>query len=233
MSPLKNIVPILLALVAGVSLVRLGIPQLVGGLPLFFQEDARSRIAGGVPTAKPATPELRQEAIEVWGRAAPILDDTNVWAAYGDILVAEANANNDKPAVRDKRLAEAQAAYRAALIESPSNGRAWTMLAAVRLRLGATPEETAALLRMSLRTAPRDPPLVIPRLDSAFYIWRVMPPDLRADMAEQVRIATVNDLWHFVRLVHEHYVLEPVRDILASDRDLQWTFDREYMATYH
>ena len=232
MSAIKNIVPVLLALMAGVWLVVFGYPQLAGGARLFFEEDTLARLAGGVPLAKPATPALRDEAIAVWSRAAPELNDTVTWTQYGDILVSSANANNADISVRDKRLNEAAAAYRTALLLSPSNGRAWTMLAAVRLRLGATPEEASTLLRMSLRTAPHDAPLVLPRLDTAFYIWRVMPADLRADMAEQVRIATQSNLWNFVRLVHQHYMLEPVRDILAYDRNLQWTFDREYMAAY-
>jgi tetratricopeptide (TPR) repeat protein len=230
-SAIKNIVPALLALVAGVWLIGFGFPQFVGGARLFFEEDTLSRLAG-TPFAQPATPALLAEAIAVWSRAAPELNDTTTWTQYGDILVSSANANNTDIPMRDKRLAEAAIAYRTALELSPSNGRAWTMLAAVRIRLGATPEEASADLRMSLRTAPRDGPLVLPRLDTAFFIWRVMPADLRAAMLEQVRIATLNNAWAFVRLVHQHYILEPVRDLLAYDRNLQWTFDRAYMSAY-
>jgi hypothetical protein len=228
----RHFTPILLALAAGAFLAWYSIPQLIGGAWLFGQENTLDRLGGGVPFAEKPTPELIADAIGAWSHAAPKLNDSQTWDEYGDIMVTAANASDQNLKLRNAQLATAEKAYRAAIERSPSNGRAWTMLTSVRVKLGATPDEISNLLRMSLRTAPRDPPLVITRLDSAFYIWRVMPPDLRAQMAEQVRIAAENDTWHLVRLVHLHFMLEPVRDILASDRDLQWTFDRAYMGVY-
>jgi hypothetical protein len=228
----RNFIPILLALAAGAYLAWYSLPQLAGGAWLFSQENTLDRLGGGVPFAEKPTPGLIAEAIRAWSHAAPKLNDSETWTEYGDIMVAAANASDQNLKLRNAQLATAETAYRTALERSPSNGRAWTMLTSVRVKLGATPDEFSNLLRMSLRTAPRDPPLVLARLDSAFYIWRVMAPDLRALMADQVKIAAENDTWYFVRLVHFHYMLEPVRDILASDRDLQWTFDREYIGAY-
>jgi hypothetical protein len=227
----KHVSPILLALAGGLFLVFLSVPQLVGGLKLFWHERTLDRIAGANLT-RPVTPAILADAVVSWREAAGWLDDSRIWTEYGDVLMAAARAAGTNAQLRKERLEEAVRAYHAAIARGPADARAWTMLAAARIELEATPEEIIPLLRMSLRTGPREPGLAYTRLDIAFYLWRILGDGLKAAMADQVLIATRHDIMRLVNIVRRHYLLGPVRAMLDADPVLKWRFDQMYMRLY-
>jgi hypothetical protein len=106
------------------------------------------------------------------------------------------------------------------------------MLTAARLEINATPEELMPLLNMSLRTGPREPSLVLTRLDIAFYFWQLLEPALQVAMQDQVLLAALDDPRQLAAIAHRHFLLGPVRDMLDVDRVLKWRFDDWYSRDY-
>jgi hypothetical protein len=223
----KSPVPLALAFAGGVFLVALSIPQILGGLNLIGQEGTLDSLAG-VAFARPLAPAELAAAIARWGAAAPEIDDSDTWTGYGDLLYAAAAAAGGDKARRAQLLAAATAAYRNALAEGPANARAWTMLAAARAEVDATPEQIYPILKMSLHTGPREEGLIFTRLDLAFYLWRILGPALQAAIQDQVLIAAVDDPRTLAVMTHRHYMLGPVRDMLGADPKVGRRFDAVY-----
>lgn len=227
----KHLLPLSLALAGGAFLVALSLPQFVGGVKLLSQERTLDNIAGGLYT-RPLSRDELAIAVSSWQAAAPLLDDSDVWTDLGNVLLAWANTDQTDAPARYQTLQEAVAAYRRALEIGPANARAWTMLAAARLEIDATPDELMPLLNMSLRTGPREPSLVLTRLDIAFFIWRVLDPALQVAMQDQVLLAAQDNPRQLAAVAHRHFLLGPVRDMLEDDRVLKWRFDDWYSRDY-
>jgi len=220
-----------LALAGGVLLVALSLPQVLGGVELISQERTLDNIAGGNYTRK-LTPAEITFAAERWNAAAPLIDDSDTWASNGDIVMAAASVRGLSEAERHRLVAVAGEAYRKAIEIGPANARAWTMLAFDRFAVLAPPATIFPLLRMSLRTGPREPGLSFPRLDVALYYWRLLDPQLRVAMQDQVLIAAYDSPLRLAELTHRRYMLGAVRDMLDASRYLKWRFDDLYSRLY-
>jgi len=211
--------------------VALSLPQVLGGVELISQERTLDNIAGGNYTRK-LTPAEITFAAERWNAAAPLIDDSDTWASNGDIVMAAASVRGLSEAERHRLVAVAGEAYRKAIEIGPANARAWTMLAFDRFAVLAPPATIFPLLRMSLRTGPREPGLSFPRLDVALYYWRLLDPQLRVAMQDQVLIAAYDSPLRLAELTHRRYMLGAVRDMLDASRYLKWRFDDLYSRLY-
>ena len=220
-----------LTLAGGGLLIALSLSQLTGGLKLLSQERTLDNIAGGNYT-RPLSPAEVSYAAARWGEAAPLIEDSDTWAGYGDVLLAAAAGSGYDPARRRRLVEAAGDAYRKALALGPANARAWTMLAFARFADGAAPAEFFPLLHMSLRTGPREPGLSFPRLDIALYYWRLLDPPLKVAMQDQSLIAVNDNPRRLAELTHRRYMLGPVRDMLGVSRYLKWRFDDIYSRLY-
>lgn len=223
----KHLAPLILAFAGGLIVLYLSGPQFLGGVKLIAHERTLEDL-GGVPGARPVTPARLADAVSSWDKAAPLLDDGDAWVAEGDLRVAAARVAGNDQIRRIAELRLAIAAYRKALERDPANARAWAMLAVARIELDATPDEIFPLLRMSLHTGAHEPDLAFIRLDVAFFVWSILPPDMEQAMAGQVIIAARHDVVRLAQIVRRHHELGAVRDILNVDPDLKWNFDYWY-----
>ncbi len=216
-----------LTLAGGAYLIALSLPQLAGGVHLISQERTLDNLAGGNYTRPLTGPELAAD-VAMWGEAAPLVDDSDTWTGYGDVLLAEAGITEATEAKHGELLAAAHGAYRKALTLGPANSRAWTMLALTDFDNGASVAPLVPLLEMSLKTGPREAGLAFPRLDIGLYFWRQLDPKLRAALQEQALIAANYSPRRLAELVHRHYQLGVARALLSVDPILKWRFDDIY-----
>jgi len=226
-----HLVSTALTLAGGALLIALSLPQLIGGLDFLSQERTLDNIAGGNYTRRLSPAEISY-AVARWGEAAPLIEDGDTWAGYGDVLLAAAAATRNDQEKRRQLVEAAVDAYRKALTLGPADARAWTMLAFARFAYGASPAELFPLLYMSLRTGPREPGLSFPRLDIALFYWQLLNPILKVAMQDQALIAANDNPRRLAELAHRRYMLGPVRDMLDVNRYLKWRFDDIYSRLY-
>jgi hypothetical protein len=220
-----------LTLAGGALLLALAFPQVLGGVKLIAQERTLDDLGSGNYTRKLSPAEITYAAAR-WSEAAPLIDDSDTWASNGDILLAAAALPGKSEAERRRLVALAGTAYRKAITLGPANARAWTMLAFDLFADQAPPAQLFPLLRMSLRTGPREPGLSFPRLDVALYYWRLLDPQLRVAMQDQVLIAAYDSPIRLAELTHRRYMLGAVRDMLGASPYLKWRFDDLYSRLY-
>ena len=220
-----------LTLAGGALLIALSLPQMLGGVKLIAQERTLDNIAGGNYTRKLTPAEITYDSRR-FSEAAPLIDDSDTWASSGDMLLAAAAVPGISEAERRRIVEKAGEAYRKSIELGPADARAWTMLAFDRFALLAPPATIFPLLRMSLRTGPREPGLSFPRLDVALYYWRLLDPQLRVAMQDQVLIAAYDSPLRLAELTHRRYMLGTVRDMLDASRYLKWRFDDLYSRLY-
>jgi hypothetical protein len=94
-------------------------------------------------------------------------------------------------------------------------------------RDGPTPG-LAPYLRLAILTAPREPKLVLARLDMAFVAWHLMDNTTRALINEQIVIAAGFYSKRLARLAKERYALTIVSRALVSEPRLRRRFDAYY-----
>jgi hypothetical protein len=224
----RSLVPLLFALLGGVALVYLSVPETIGGFALIDEDhsliDVEGRPGGGVPQIPLSELTL---LVEHWWRAAPWLNEGATWSDTGDLLMEAARATTDDT-LRIETLQQARTAYRNALERSPANPRAWSMLASATFELGGGANEVIPLLEMSLQTGRHETILVLARLDLAFDFWGDTDSQLRAELDDQIRLAGRISPTGLARLARRHFMVETVRDALSLEPDLLGEFDLAY-----
>jgi hypothetical protein len=110
--------------------------------------------------------------------------------------------------------------HRLALARDPAQPFAWARFVRAEFaRHGVTPG-LAPLLRMAIRTAPREPALVLDRVDVAFYAWESLDNTTRELVLEQVRIAAVFYEKRLAQVAKRHHAWPILDDALKDDERL-------------
>lgn len=200
-----------LALLGGAALCVIGWPRFVAGAIIAPYEDQLKKAARG----QNVTTALLNDAIQ----RSKVSSD---WVALGKSLnllgglelLAARSASS--PIAQQRHLDASIAALRDGLARAPANAYSWVQLAqSVRARRGATPAVNGPL-RLSLKTAPFEHRLVLPRIDLALTSWRVIEPDIRLAMAVQFQRAVDTAPVQFARMTRRRFALRQVRRALEA-----------------
>lgn len=130
---------------------------------------------------------------------------------------------------RNTLVAEAIKSDRAAITLAPTSAFSWIRLAQARVERDGASADVAPFLRMSYRTAPYDPRILMRRLNFALAVWNDLPEDLRLATEDQIRVA-MN--WYPVELVgltRERYRLAEVRAALREEPVARARFNLLYL----
>lgn len=213
------------ALCAGLALAGFAWPRFVGGAVIAPYEDMLRSVARG------ARPDVR--SIDAAREAAAV---SQSWFAHGETM----RRRGAFELVRASRAetAEGQRAalrrsidwLRAGLARGPGDSFAWLQLAqATRVVRGAAAEVNPPL-RMSLRTAPYEHRLIVPRLDVAFSSWPALAPDIREAMTFQIRRAVDTAPRALVRATRRNFALRQVRRAVADSPIHRERFNIVYLS---
>ena len=112
---------------------------------------------------------------------------------------------------------------------APTAAFSWMRLAQANVERDGAGAGIGNYLRMSYRTAPNDPRLLLPRLDLALALWDDLPPDVQALTGEQVRLAMRWFPEELVRHTRTRYRLAEVRDALRDDPRSRARFNLLYL----
>lgn len=149
---------------------------------------------------------------------------------------SDLGALNHALAVRQPRASEARTELVSRAIDSdrhaaslaPTSAFSWIRLAQAQIERDGAQADISPYLRMSYRTAPNDPRIVLRRLDIALAFWRTLPEDLKQDTADQIRLAMKWFPLELVRQTRARYRLAEVRDALRDDPAARARFNLLY-----
>ena len=165
--------------------------------------------------------ESRREAL-AW------LTTGTAWAELGAAFLIQASREGFDSRRGQVLLERSIEAHSRSLALEPADSYVWTRLARTAMtRDGPTPG-LAPYLRMAILTAPREPKLVLARLDLAFVAWHLMDNTTRALINEQIVIAAGFYAKRLARLTKERYALTIVSQALFSEPRLLRRFDAYY-----
>lgn len=106
------------------------------------------------------------------------------------------------------------------LAGDPAQPFAWARLARAKFAREGMSPDLNGLLRMAVRTAPREPQLVLDRLDLAFAVWSALDNTTRKMMHEQIVIAARYYEKRLGQVAKRHYALPILADALKDDEAL-------------
>ena len=173
------------ALTAGIALLVLAAPRLVGGLLIAEHETTLRSIAQGRQLSADVLLEARRdyEASLAWyggGRE---------WADLGRLSLQLAIAPEVGEGAARALLEAGAEAYGQALGRAPANTFAWASLSEVELLLHGPIERFQAAYVRSIATGPAEPALARFRLRVGFAYWPHLNEQARRAMTQQVQIA--------------------------------------------
>ena len=182
---MKSFMVVILALLAGVSLIALGVPRVIAELvsipsaPLLKQIQARQPI------------ETEDLEILIASQRSGISWSLSgrKWTDLGlaQMLMAEKKKSSDPDRLR--LINEAIYSLKTGLAVAPASPFAWTRLAfAETMKAGQSPAALSAF-RFGLGVAPYEPSLALARISLGFAVWPDLRPAEQRMILHQVRLA--------------------------------------------
>lgn len=198
-------------------------PRFVGGAIIAPDEDLPRKIARGEQVASRTLDAAREEAV-VSARWFEYGKTLNLGGALELIRAVRAKAVEEQ---RDG-LTRSRDLLRAGLARTPADAYGWMQLAQATQALnGATPDINMPL-HMSLKTAPYEHRLIIPRLDIAFKAWSALTPDLKRELVPQILRAVDTAPRALARITRRNFALRQVRAAVESSAVHKRRFDIVY-----
>jgi hypothetical protein len=121
-------------------------------------------------------------------------------------------------------------AVRRGLAEAPADPAAWLDLARLENAEGG-PAAMAKALRLSILTGPREPALILPRLELALPAWGSLDPDDRFLVSEQIRLAWSQFPRALAVIGRRLDAVDPIRAALAELPGAAEAFDQRLAET--
>ncbi len=214
----------LLSLAVALVLVFLATPRLASGLIAGPFDDTVRALGRGdaVPESEIRFARSSRVAALGWYSSARYAADLG---ALNFTLAITQPRGSEK---RNTQVADAIAADRHAAELAPTAPFSWMRLAQANIERGGARADIGDYLRMSYRSAPNDPRLLLPRLDLALAVWNDLPPDVQALTAEQIRLAMKWFPEDLVRRTRARYRLAQVREALRDDPAVRARFNLLY-----
>ncbi len=195
-----------------VLLLVFGVPSLVFRLSTLSGDAPRLALLQGQVLSDQALSELgdNRESVASWHPSASL---------YGD-LAAIALAKWAQGGMKDRAfLQEADYWQRGALARVPSDPYGWFRLAFITETMEGDGERTAQAWRQSVASAPYEPRLIIPRLEMALRLERVLGAEAQSIYARLIGQAWEENPWHLARSARDYAYLSLVEGTLRDRPD--------------
>jgi len=201
-----------LGLVAGVSLLFLGVPATIDAFLMIPANTVLGKLQIQDPVSEEELSLLvsAEERSLFWGESGRNWTDL----ALAQLVLSE-EIEHDDEASRDL-LTEARTSLKNGLALAPANPYAWTRLAHVEYLISGPSAAVAAALPMAILTAPYTPRLLFFRLELCFIVWPHFAPEERDLILQQVRLAWAEDPRRLVTLAQDFHQIGLVRTALSS-----------------
>lgn len=199
------------AIFAGGLLVIPAWPRFVGGAIVAPYEDTMREIARGHKIGKSVLAET-ETALDVGQKW---FDSGKLSNSLGGLRFV--TAQSAKTAA-DQRVAlsDSIATLKNGLMQSPAQPYAWLLLAqAERARYGAT-ASFGKYLSLSMRLAPWEHRLIMPRLELALGAWPALSPEFKSKLPGQFERAIDTAPVALARAARQKFALRVVRQMLAA-----------------
>lgn len=210
---------ILISATAGALLVALAVPRFMAAA-ISAPYDQTLRDMGDAAKAGSVSQEAISAAILSRKRALRWQDSPRLWTDLGALQLEQAEAAGLATPKGRELATRSLDSHRQGLALDPAQPYAWLRLAKAELvTTGMTPALNPPL-QMSVRTAPREPQLVLDRLDLAFTVWPMLDKTTRAMMNEQIVIAARFYDKKLALMARRHQALDIVADALRDEEGL-------------
>lgn len=195
-------------LAIGGSVLLLALAVLVYGAPRFADALASMKMrqtTGALLNNQKVTPEQLLDALAHVSTLSLAHATPQQRAAAGYVTLQAAVAERRQhPGLYRQRLAQAETAFIAALRQRPADAYSWARLALIGLELRRPAPTVINAWRMSVATAPFEPPLLVWRLGIGLALYKDMNASDRAIIAQQALKAWESSQWRTARLL-AHY----------------------------
>jgi len=211
----------------GALLLALAVPRVLADLDTAPDDEVVATLATTTKTLRLA------QAAQGRRDALARRDDGHLHAELAALELAL--AHHDGPATREgaARLERVESEARAALALAPAQPYAWVALVYAMVARGADSAAVAPIYRLAVEIAPREPALVLPRIELGFAALArgALDDPARAALDGQIRIAADGAPGELARLARRRYALAPIRAALAGDPALLARFDTAYLSS--
>lgn len=220
----SRLTAVAIASVLALTLIGLATPRLVSGMISGPFDDTVRAIGRGEDVSEKDTLIARAS------RAAALrwYDNTRYASDLGALnytLAVRAPRGSED---RNKLILRAIGDDRLAVSLAPTSAFSWMRLAQAQIERDGSRADIAPYLRMSYRTSAYDPRIVLRRLDIALAFWGELPPDLKEETAQQVRLAMKWFPLDLVRQTRARYRLAEVREALRAEPAARARFNLLY-----
>jgi hypothetical protein len=215
----KDLGLVLVSATAGALLLALAVPRFMAAV-ISAPYDQTMRDMGDAAKAGTVSQDMLQAAASSRKRALRWQDNPRLWTDLGALQLEQAEAAGFTTAQGRELAARSLDSHRQGLALDPAQPYAWLRMAKAELvTAGMTPALNPPL-QMSVRTAPREPQLVLDRLELAFTVWPMLDKTTRAMMNEQVVIAARFYEKKLALMARRHQALDIIADALHDEEGL-------------
>ncbi len=202
----------ILAFVAGLSLLFLGVPGAIDAILMISANKSLERIQPGQPVL------LEEFSLIIASEKQSIFWDESGrnWTdlALAQLLLAEEIGLDDEAS--RNLLSEARTSLKTGLALAPANPYAWTQLAYLEYTISGPSAALAVALKIAILTGPYTARLLFDRLELCFIAWPYFASEARDLVFEQVRLAWADDPMRLVTLARDFYQIDLVRTVLSQ-----------------
>jgi hypothetical protein len=210
---------VLVSAMAGALLLALAVPRFMAAA-ISAPYDQTMRDMGDAAKAGTVSQEAIKAAVLSRKRAIRWQDNPRLWTDLGALQLEQAEAAGLATVLGRELAARSLDSHRQGLALDPAQPYAWLRLAKAELvTTGMTPALNPPL-QMSVRTAPREPQLVLDRLELAFTVWPMLDKTTRAMMNEQIVIAARFYEKKLALMTRRHQALDIVAEALRDEEGL-------------
>lgn len=215
----KDLGLVLVSATAGALLLALAVPRFMAAA-ISAPYDQVLRDLNDTAKASTVSPNMIKAAVLSRKRAIRWQDNPRAWTDLGALQLEQAEtAGLTTPQGRELAALSLES-HRRGLALDPAQPFAWLRMAKAELvATGMTPALNP-LLQMSVRTAPREPQLVLDRLELAFTVWPMLDRTTRAMMDEQVVIAARFYEKKLALMARRHQALDILAEALRNEEGL-------------
>jgi hypothetical protein len=217
-------VAVSLCLLAGLALIWLAAPRTVAYAVLARGNDVLADLSRG---ATPA-PDRLLTAIASRRAALGWIDLPDTVIDMGGLYLAMARTGGLSRGDRNALLDRSIRSFERGLAAAPSRPFAWAQLAQARQLQDPASRAVDPLLRMSIRTGPREPRLISQRVRIGFAARGNLSPETAETIVGDIRRWARYDPWRLADWARPQFALPWVRRALADRPALE----REFLVNY-
>lgn len=215
----KDLGLVLVSATAGALLLALAVPRFMAAT-ILAPYDQTLRDLNDVAKAGAVSPNVINAAVLSRERAIRWQDNPRAWTDLGALQLEQAETVGLTTPQGRELAARSLESHRRGLAIDPAQPFAWLRMAKAELvTTGMTPALNP-LLQMSVRTAPREPQLVLDRLELAFTVWPMLDRTTRAMMDGQVVIAARFYEKKLALMARRHQALDILAEALRNEEGL-------------